>query len=79
MRRIVKEIVAIDGKRKVRIFRRRNGTFGFEALLFSDRPLEMSWVPDGRFSECVAQDEGIAEREARGRVDWLRDERADGQ
>ena len=75
---IVKELTARDGKRKVRIFRREDRSFGFEALRFSDEPLEMCWIPDGRFSACVAESQEVAEREARGRVDWLRDESDDG-
>ena len=74
---IVKEIVAPDGKRKVRIFRRDNGSFGFESLRFSEEPREMSWIPHGRFFECFALSAKLAEREARGRVDWLRDEHED--
>ena len=71
--KIVKELVASDGTRKVQIFQRENGTFGFEALRFSDDPLEMCWIPEGRFSLCFADEVQIAEREARDRVDWLRD------
>jgi hypothetical protein len=73
MRSIVKELVARDGKRKVQIFRREDGSFGFEALRFSDEPLEMCWIPYGRFSECFAGDEQKAESEARSRVRWLQD------
>jgi len=75
---LVKEIVARDGKRKVNIFRRHDGSFGFESLRFSEEPLEMAWIPHGRFSECIAPSSEVAEREARGRVDWLRDESDDG-
>lgn len=69
--KIVKELLSEDGTRKVEIFERDNGTFGFKALKFSDDPLEMSWFPYGRFSDCFAPNESIAEREARGRVEWL--------
>jgi len=74
MRSIVKELISPDGKRKVRIFRRENGSFGFEALRFSDEPLEVCWIPDGRFSECFVGDEQTAESEARGRILWLQDD-----
>ena len=74
MASIVKELVARDGKRQVRIFRREDGTFGFESLRFSEDPLELCWIPHGRFSLCIAASEEMAEREARARVDWLRDE-----
>ena len=73
MRSIVKELISPDGKRKVQIFRRDDGSFGFEALRFSDEPLERGWIPDGRFSECFAEDEHTAESEALGRVLWLQD------
>jgi hypothetical protein len=78
MRTIVKELVAPEGKRKVQIHRRDDGSFGFEALRFSEDPLERCWVPHGRFSECIAPSAEIAEREARGRVDWLGEKHDDG-
>jgi hypothetical protein len=73
MAAIVKELVARDDKLKVQVFRRADGTFGFESLRFSEDPLEMSWIPHGRFSWCIAASAEVAEREARARVDWLRD------
>jgi hypothetical protein len=78
MKLSVKELLARDGKRKVQVFRREDGSFGFEALRYSDEPLELCWVPYGRFSECFAGDAQTAEAEARGRVDWLRDIENDG-
>ena len=78
MNTIVKELLAPDGKWKVQVFRRGHGSFGFESLRFSEEPLEMCWIPHGRFSECFAPSADIAEREARGRVDWLRNENGDG-
>ena len=72
---IVKELIATDGKRKVQVFRRDDGSFGFESFRFSEEPLEMSWIPYGRYSRCFAPSAEIAEREARGRVEWLRDEK----
>jgi hypothetical protein len=78
MNTIVKEFVAPDGKRKLQVFRRDDGSFGFESLRFSEEPLEMCWIPHGPFSECFAPTAEIAEDEARGRVDWLRDETDDG-
>jgi hypothetical protein len=74
---VVKELVSQDGKRKVEIFRRGDGTCGFQTLKFSDDPLEMSWIQTGRYSECVAPDEVAAETEARSRVEWLT-EQTDG-
>lgn len=60
------------------VFKRADGSFGFESLLFSDDPLEMAWIPHGKFSECFASTAEIATREARGRVDWLREQSDDG-
>lgn len=74
MRSIIKELISRDGKKKVRIFMREDGSFGFEALQFSEEPLEMTWIPEGRYSECYAGDEHTAEFEARSRVHWLQDD-----
>src|SRR5262245_6541667 len=79
MKAIVKELLSPDGKRKLQVFRRDDGSFGFESLQFSDEPLEMCWIPHGRLSECFAPTAEIAEREARGRVDWLRNENEGGE
>jgi hypothetical protein len=75
---IVRELLASDRKRKVQIFRRDDGSFGFDSLVFSEDPLEMCWIPHGRFSQCFASSLEIAEREARVRVDWLHDLHDDG-
>lgn len=64
MRTVVKELLSPDGKRKVVIFRRDDGTFGFESVRFTDDSLERSWIPSGRLSECFARDERTAEAEA---------------
>lgn len=73
MRVIVNELVSPDGKRKVEIFRRADGSFGFESFRFSDEPLENCWIPENRRPVCVAATQEIAEREARERVKWLSD------
>jgi hypothetical protein len=75
---IIKELMASDGTRKVQIFQRSDGSFGFESLRFSDDPLEMCWIVQGRYSECFARSAEAAEHEARGRVDWLLLEGDDG-
>ncbi len=69
--RFVRELLSKDGTRKVEIFERDNGTYGFEVLKFSDDPKEMCWMPYGRFSKCFASSADIAEREARERIEWL--------
>jgi hypothetical protein len=77
MKFVVKELSAGDGKRKVQVFRREDGSFGFEAFIYSDEPLELCWIPYGRFSECFADNAQTAEAEARSRVEWLRDSEND--
>jgi hypothetical protein len=78
MRKTVKELYAHDCKRKVQIFQRDNGSFGFEVLRYSDDPLEMSWITFGRYSECFAPSAQIAESEARFRVGWLEPQNDEG-
>lgn len=78
MKDIVKELLSPDGTRKVQIFQRSDGSFGFKSFRFSDDPLELCWIPHGRYSECFAPTAEAAEREARGRVDWLIPEGEDG-
>ncbi len=74
MEQVTKVLLAADGRRKVEIFRREDGSYGFEALRYGEAPTELSWIPYGRFAECFVPDEPTAESEARGRVDWLRDQ-----
>ena len=71
-REVEKELLAKDGKHKVELFRRSNGTYGFTVLRWSAEPNEMCWVPSGRYSECFAADLQAAEAEAKNRVEWLR-------
>jgi len=78
LKTIVKELIATDGKRKVQVFRRDDGSCGYESLRFGEEPLEIGWIPCGRFSEYIVPTSEIAEREARGRINWLRDEKDDG-
>lgn len=78
MNSVVRELIARDGKRKVQIFQRADGSFGFESAYFSEDPFEMCWVRERAFSVCIAASQEIAEREARGRIDWLSDESDDG-
>lgn len=75
---VVKEIVDESGRRKVELFRRDDGTYGFEDLRYYKDQYEDGWSPHGRYSQCFAATLEIAEREARGRVDWLRGTGNDG-
>jgi hypothetical protein len=58
-------------KRRVIILQREDGSFGFEEQRFSDEPLEMCWIPFGRYSVCHCDTAERALVEARGRVTWL--------
>ncbi len=69
---VIKEILAPDGKHKVEIIHRSDGSFGFEAWKFSDEPMEQCWFPYGRYSICFAADAATAEKEARERVDFIK-------
>jgi len=40
-RQVERDQLAEDGKHKVEIFRRTNGTYGFEVLRWSEEPCEM--------------------------------------
>ena len=57
-----------DGSRKVEVFRRDDGTFGFEPLKWDEG--YKSWYPYGHYA-CHTETAEDAEREARGRLRWL--------
>jgi len=61
-----------DGSRRVDIFERSNGTFGFEELAFSQE--EAIWFPVGKYSLAIVDSVDAAVTEARGRVRWLSDD-----
>jgi hypothetical protein len=54
-------------KRRVIVFQRDNGSFGFEEQRFSNEPLEMAWIPFGRYSLSLCDTSERALAEARGR------------
>jgi hypothetical protein len=56
-------------KRRVVIFQRDDGSFGFDAEHFFDDPLEMAWLQSGFDSRCDTAERALVE--ARGRVRWL--------
>jgi hypothetical protein len=56
-------------KRRVIIFQRDDGSFGFDEERFSDEPLEMAWLPYDRDCRCDSVERALSE--ARGRVPWL--------
>ena len=57
-------------KRRVIILQRPDGSFGFEEQGFSDEPLEMRWIPFGRYSVCHCDTAERALFVASGRVTW---------
>ncbi len=48
----IQTITEDPGKRRVVIFQRDDGSFGFEAEYFSDDRPEMAWLPSGSGSRC---------------------------
>jgi len=78
MKTVVKKILSADKGRKVEVFRREDGSFGFDELHFSSVPNEQSWISVGKYSQCVAPDLSTAEKEARGRVEWLSETSGEG-
>ena len=66
---VVKSIEHTNGDHKVEIFRRDNGSFGFEVLKWAD--LEQTWMAHGRYSACITESAADAEQQARARIDWL--------
>jgi hypothetical protein len=67
---IVRTILHSEGNRKVEVFRRSDGTFGFEESKWFDDP-ENCWVPFGRYSNAVIDTLDNALKEAEGRVPWV--------
>ena len=72
MRDVKRTFVKSDGARKVEVFQRADGTFGFEELMFGEE--EGAWFPAGRYSAAFIGSLDDAIMEARGRVSWLGDE-----
>lgn len=66
---IVKMVTSLDGLRRVEIFRRDNGTFGFEDLKFDID--EQCWLPQRHRSTSLTDSPERALAEARERLGWL--------
>lgn len=63
-----------SGKRRCTVFAGGDGTYSFLEEKFSDDPYEMCWLPvTWRRSQPICASFEIALREARGRVEWLRE------
>lgn len=72
MREIKQTFVESNGARKVEIFQRGDGSFGFEELKYGVE--EGAWFPVGRYSTAIIDSLEKAIMEAKGRVSWLADE-----
>ena len=69
MREIKQTFVKADGARKVEIFQRADGTFGFEELKLGQG--EGAWFPVGKYSIAIIDSLDTAVKEAKERVSWL--------
>jgi len=72
-RAFVRALTSQDGKRRVFVVDRGGGRFGYDEEYFSNHPDERCWVPLRQVPLTLCDSAESAEREARGRVDWLRD------
>ena len=66
-------ILSQDGKRKVEIFQRQDGTFGFEEYFYDTE--DKAWCPrspGGQISIMDTLDRAVFE--ALGRISWLKAE-----
>ena len=74
---ILQTIEFNDQKRRVVVFRRDDGSFGFEEQRFLLNPLEKAWLPLGEHSDARFDTAERALIEARKRVPWLAEVRLD--
>lgn len=65
----LRTLTGLDPRRRVVIFERPDGSFGFEEQRFG--AAEQAWFPGGRYSHSICDSADAAEREARQRVTWL--------
>lgn len=66
---VVRTLLSADGLRKIEVFLREDGTYGFEGYRSSPHPREGSWTARGFHSGRFA-DAATAEREALEHLDW---------
>jgi hypothetical protein len=72
---VVKTFVSRDGQRRVEIVKRHGGFFSFEEDQWTSEFGKPYWVPaahHGVVSICDSAE--TTEREARARIDWLREQ-----
>lgn len=67
---ITKIINSGDGQNKVEIYKRSEGTFGFEVYAFGKE--EDCWFSTGRYSYGIFSSEKDAEVEVRTRIEWAK-------
>ena len=75
--KVVRTINSPDELKRVEIYRRDNGTFGFEEWQWDAD--DKCWIPLGRYSQPVVDSAERAETEARGRVSWLSSRQPNGE
>jgi hypothetical protein len=66
---VVKTIHNAQRNRRVELFQRKDGTFGFQEWTYAAD--EDAWVPFGRYAIAVIDTLERTEQEARGRIAWL--------
>lgn len=71
VKNVIKKIASEDRTRRVIVFQRTDGTFGFEAQHWSNDEKEQCWLPAGKYSAARTESAESALREALQRVDWL--------
>ncbi len=76
--KIIQTIMFDDEKRRVVVFQRDDGSFGFEEQRYSEKPLESAWHEVGDHSAIRFETVAGALIEARGRVPWLAEARRGG-
>ena len=77
---VVRTIYSRDRLRRVEVFRRDDGSFGFKEDAFSDESFEQCWIDYAvRHSESFCPSEQIMLREVFGRVGWLTKMIANGE
>ena len=72
MQKVERTFLNKDRTRKVEIYQRADGTFGFEELKYGQE--EQAWFPVGRYSFAVIDTLEHALKEAVSRVSWLENE-----
>lgn len=72
-RREIETIYDSEQERRVVIYQRDDGSFGFVEDYFSELPLEHCWIESDRDTESFCDTLETVRREVYGRVSWLVD------